>query len=296
MLEEHDLLEHQGSIEMTASNKREDWVKEVDAVLQEWCQGDYVLGEHWFVHRFSPQRPLTQDSENAAQQETDILESEVRGFVVVTQTCDIVRTCTSRLFVEVVPLVAVDEFSLREVQKGRRPQYAYIPGAANLNLVADLDRVMTLEKAVLVEWERKSGCFNNEEIRVLGQALARKRARFAFPDDFNEFAKKLQKRLREKHDKQSNEGEALRALREIRVRAAPSWNASEVQLMFWFIRNQEQVTYEGISWNQFLEQWLALIPAFERFNSVDGLIVTLEDITAKDYIESDPLDLDHLSS
>jgi hypothetical protein len=68
---------------------------EVDTIFQEWCQGDYVLGEHWFVHRFNPQRPLTQNSENNAQQETDILESEVRGFVAVTQTCDIVRTCTS---------------------------------------------------------------------------------------------------------------------------------------------------------------------------------------------------------
>lgn len=207
---------------MTVGNKRDDWAKEVDTILQEWCQGDYVLGEHWFVHRFNPQRSLTQDSENYAQEETDILESEVRGFVVVTQTCDIVRTCTSRPFIEVVPLVEVDEPSLREVQKSRRPQYAYIPGAAGLKLVADLDRVMTVEKPVLAEWERQSGCFNDEEIRALGQALARKRARFAFPDDFNEFAKKLQKRLKEKHDKQSDEGEALRALREIRVSAEPS--------------------------------------------------------------------------
>jgi hypothetical protein len=60
-----------------------------------------------------------------------------------------VRTCTSRPFIEVVPLVEVDEPSLREVQKGRRPQYAYIPGAAGLKLVADLDRVMTVEKPVL---------------------------------------------------------------------------------------------------------------------------------------------------
>jgi len=34
----------------------------------------------------------------------------------------------------------------------------YIPGVAELNLVADLDRVMTVEKAVVAEWERKSGC------------------------------------------------------------------------------------------------------------------------------------------
>lgn len=69
-----------------------------------------------------------------------------------------------------------------------------------------------------------------------------------------------------------------------------------MKLLFWFIRNQEQVTYKGISWDQFLKQWLNLIPPCERFKSVDGSVVTLEDITAKDYIESDSLDLDHLSS
>ena len=45
----------------------------------------------------------------------------------------------------------------------------------------------------------------------------------------------LRRRLVEKHNKSSPEGEALRALLEIRVRAAPSWSAQEVELMFWFI-------------------------------------------------------------
>lgn len=61
MLEEHELLEHQGSEKMTVGNEREDWVEQVDTILKEWCQGDYVLGEHWFVHRFNPQCPLTQN-------------------------------------------------------------------------------------------------------------------------------------------------------------------------------------------------------------------------------------------
>ncbi|MFN7528834.1 MAG: hypothetical protein ACK5QA_15635, partial [Dolichospermum sp.] len=141
-------------------NELDVWIKEVDAALQAWQQGDYVLGEHWFVQRFHPQRPLTQESIGVAQEETDLAELEVRGFVVVTQTCDLVRTCRTRPFVEVVPLVEVDEEQLYQIQRNRRPQYAYIPGVAELNLVADLDRVMTVEKAVVAEWKRKSGCQN----------------------------------------------------------------------------------------------------------------------------------------
>jgi hypothetical protein len=207
-----------------------------------------------------------------------------------------VRSCNERPFIEVVPLVEVGQQQLYEVQRSRRPQYAYIPGIAEFNLVADLNRVMTVEKAVMAEWERKPGCLNDNDIRSLGQALTRKRTRLAFPDDFTDFARKLQNRLRDKHGKATDEGEALRALREIRVRAASSWNAPKVQLMFWFIRHEEQSQFEGIGWHQFLQKWLQLIPASGRFQNVEGLVVTLEDMTAKDYVESDPLDLDHLSS
>jgi hypothetical protein len=272
------------------------WVQAIDATLSEWCQGDCVLGEHWFVYRFNPQRPLTSDSANVAKEETDLAESEVKGFAIVTQTCDIVRACNKRPFVEIVPLVEVDEQQLHDIQRSRQPQYAYIPGVAELNLVADLDRVMTVEKAIVAEWERKPGCLSDNEVRALGQALARKRARFAFPNDFIDFAKKLQNRLRDKHNKATNEGEALRALREIRVRAEPSWNSPKIRLIFWFIRDEEQNQFQGMRWEQFLDQWLQLIPESGRYQNVEGSVMALEDMTAKEYVESAPLDLDHLSS
>lgn len=280
---------------MAVDNEGEAWIQEIDAALQKWCQGDYVLGEQWFIQRFNPKRPLTDESKDVAREEVDLAESSVRGFVVVTQTCDIVRSSASRPFIEVVPLVEVDKKDLHDIGRGRRPQYAYIPGAAEHRLVADLDRVMTVEKAVVAEWERKAGCSDERDVRALGQALARKRVRFAFPDDFTALARKLQSRLQDKHDKASLEGEALRALREIRVRAAPSWHDSEIDLMFWFIRHEEQVQFQGTGWDKQLTNWLALLPETGCFKSIEGLVVTLEDMTAKEYVESDPLDLDHLS-
>ena len=126
-------------------------------------------------------------------------------------------------------------------------------------------------------------------------ALARKRARFAFPDEFVRFVAKLQRRMSGKHDKDSDEGRALRALREIRVRAAPAWDAQEVDLVFWFIRNEDDPTFGNCGWDHYLDAWLKLIPADGRFKSVEGVVLTLDDLTARDYIESDPLDLDHLS-
>lgn len=48
---------------MVVGSENNDKKKEVDASLQKWCQGDFVLSEQWFVHRFNPQLPLTIVSE-----------------------------------------------------------------------------------------------------------------------------------------------------------------------------------------------------------------------------------------
>ncbi len=153
---------------------------------------------------------------------------------------------------------------------------------------------MTVEKALILQWNRQQGCVTDQEKRLLRQAIARKRIRFAFPDDFVQFVSKLQKRMQDKHTKQSYEGEALRALREIRVSARPSWNDENPELMFYFIREEEQEDYNDIGWDKWLYEWLNLLPKSGRFQS-NGLVVSLEDMTAKDYVDSDPLDLDHLS-
>jgi hypothetical protein len=185
---------------------------------------------------------------------------------------------------------------LNEIERGRRPNYAYIPGVASRRLVADLDRVMTVEKSVVVSWERIQGCVTDDDARRLSLGLARKRARTAFPNDFVGFASPLMRRMSSKHDKESDEGRALRALREIRVRAAPSWDADRVDLMLWFIRSENEPKFENLGWDHYLDAWLKRVPPLDRFVAVDGVVQTLDDLTAREYLESDSLDLDHLSS
>lgn len=269
---------------------------QIDEALHQWRQGDCVLGEQWFVFRVSPDAPLTEDAAAAAEGGVENAEGAVFGFAVLTQTCDIVRDCGERPFLEVCPLVEVDEDKLHEIERGRRPNYAYLRGVSDRHLAADLDRVMTVEKPVVAQWERVAGCIDDSDSRRLSLALSRKRARVAFPDDFVGFVTPLTNRISSKHDKESEEGRALRALREIRVRAAPSWDAESVQLMFWFIRNEDQPTFEKQGWHVLLQAWLKRIPVRGRFGQVGGAVLTLDDLTARDYVESDPLDIDHLSS
>src|SRR5207248_9837797 len=106
----------------------------VDAALKDWRQGDCVLGEQWFVHRVDPALPLADGSN-----EHDLLETAERGLVVLTQSCDIVRECATRPYVEVAPVVEVDANVLEDVERGKRPGYGFIPALKGDCLVADLD-------------------------------------------------------------------------------------------------------------------------------------------------------------
>jgi hypothetical protein len=259
---------------------------DIDKVVSSWRQGDCVVAPCWFVHG---------RASAAGQTEVDLVESGVIGFAIVTQTCDLVRSHRDRPFAEVCPLVEVDADILQQIRRAQRPGYAYIPGLAARSLVADLDRTMTVEKEIVAAWARTPGCSSDVETRAFADALCRKRGRFAFPDDFVLLAKKLQSRLIEKHDRNSPEGKALRALREIRVKASPSWDAAQPAIMFWFIRETEDEQFEGASWSALLTAWLKLVPKSGRFAEVFGQVVTLEELTAADYVESDPLDLDNLS-
>lgn len=269
--------------------------RRIDETLASWRQGDCVLGDQAFLFRLNPGAPISDAAAFAAAEGADAAETRVHGFAVVTQTCDIVRACGVRPFVHVCPLVEVDAARLHEIRRARRPNYGFVPGTASRRLVADLDRVMTVEKAVVAEWSRVAGTHDDEEARAFRLALTRNRSRVAFPDDFVRLVSPLTRRMSKKHRVRSEEGRALRALREIRVRAAPSWRAAEIELLFLFVRSDTAPTFASRSWDTYLDLWLHRVRPVGRFTRIDGVVQTLAALTAREYVESDPLDLDHLS-
>ena len=162
-------------------------------------------------------------------------------------------------------------------------------------MVADLDRTMTVEKALVAEWNRQQGCQTDEERRAFADALTRKRARFAFPDDFVRAASQLQKRLIDKYEKATGEGAHLRAVREIRVQAAPSWDHREVALSWWFVKEADPGEFPA-DWLTHMDKWLDLFDWNQRFSLETRVACRLEDMTAHDYVASDRLGLDRLSA
>ncbi|MYD77955.1 MAG: hypothetical protein F4239_03335 [Gammaproteobacteria bacterium] len=151
-----------------------------------------------------------------------------------------------------------------------------------------------MEKSIIADWRRIPGCTTDQEIRDFAFALSRKRSRFAFPDDFVDLVQKLKKYIKDKHKKQSEEARHLHSLREIRVQASPSWNHENVKSTLWFIKDSDPDNCKP-NWDQFVDKWLGRIKASGRFQTAYAVACFLDDMTAREYIESDILDLDSLS-
>ena len=116
----------------------------IDARLNDWNQGDVVLGATIpFVYVADYRKPITSGSQQAAAADTEGHEQlgtvavDVPGIVVITQSCDLVRSCAEQPFVKVAILQKVSDDFVEDVRKARRPRYAYIPGIADRLLVAN---------------------------------------------------------------------------------------------------------------------------------------------------------------
>ena len=250
--------------------------------LRELRQGDFSFDENWFVYRSAPDHGGN-----------SVVEEEIVGIVILSQSCDIVRDASERPYLEVCPLVQIKQDSiLNEIQKGLRPRYAYVPQAAEQMLVADLDRVMTVDKAHASSWKFQKGCINGQEQRHFASALARKRTRFALPDDIVQRLRPLQTRILKKHPRDSPEGRLLRLMKEIRLLAFPSWESSRTVTLYFFFPEEIEIAPEAE--NQ-CALWIDSLGETAGNPTFEGIATHYSALSAWEYRMSVPLDLDHLS-
>ena len=275
----------------------------IDDAAKNWRQGDaFVDGGLDFVHVADLNRPLTAPSAEMADagfptdENLTVIDSEGIGYVIVSQTCDVVRSCEIRPMLQVAALTTVDEETLDQVRHGFLVSLVYIPALADRCLVADLDRLMTIEKSVLAAMPENSfvhGVTTDRDCRAFAESVARRFARFAFPDDFVEAVGPIQKRIKEKHSRQSPEGQCYRTVREIRVAAAPSWEDPSPNIEFLFIVDEIAMGRE--EFDDIVASLIARFKATGVFAEPSYRIISLENLSAAAYCASERLDLDYLS-
>ena len=276
---------------------------EVDEALQNWQQGDVILGDVLgFVHIADLSRPLTDVAHAQAELgfeeggQLTALGSSVDGLAIITQTCDVIKPCETFAFVQVAALRRVEKKLASEVRHCLRPNLAMLPGVFEQDMVVDLEKIMTIEKSVLIQipHERKiRGLGTDEEVRAFAECLSRRFSRFAFPDDFVEAVSAIRDRLISKHGKSTEEGNAYATLREIRVVVSPAWDDGNPNIEFLFVQSEVRAVTDVLE--RAIEDLMARFKPTGPFREVHHRIVSLMSMTAALYLASDPLDLDHLS-
>jgi hypothetical protein len=274
----------------------------VDAAVGAWQQGDAFLGSVVnFVYVADLSKPLsepalTEAAEGFEEGSLTSIGSPMVGFVVISQTCDVVFPCRERPFIQIAALQKVDETFAKEVRRGFRPGFAFVPALTDPPLVANLDLLMTVEKSVLIALpleNRVRGVRNDAEARAFAECLSRRFARFAFPDDFVAAVGQLQERIKKKHARDTPEGRTYRSLREIRVSAQPSWNAENPLIEFLFVLEHPNELDQSVD-DEIGKLMDRFVPT-GVFQQPRHRIVTLQDMSAALYLSTDRLDLDHLS-
>lgn len=273
----------------------EELTERIDAGACSWWQGD-IANVNWFRFFANRNCPLTPGELCSVDTPLPCSDQSIRGLVLLTQTCDIRKPCRKRPYVTVSPIVQLEGTDAALARKGRLLNFVPVP-AGGTQAFADLDRVMTVEKSFLLDWERIPGCRDDQERQAFGRRIARVHQRFAFPDDLHSALSDLVKRITKKFGKNDMEGKALEAIEEIRVTAAPNWDSAEVRVFLTFALADGLIAPEitDEQWAKLVDEWLKLCKPIGVIKNIEGAALPLDEMTAREYLDSDRLELDYLS-
>ncbi len=265
--------------------------------LADWQQGDFSLECGKLVFRD------VVESDDEIGEESDCFDEEtVLGFVVISQTCDVIRdpVDTFHKFVSVCPLVEIEIKNLSNIEKGKVPRFGLIANTPE-NVVVDFSRTMSVSKELLVTWERQCGCPSEKEQLLFSKSLERFFGRFAYPDAFNDSLIPFRNAVHNKYYKNSLFGKALRSIRELRVCPHANWNSPDSVPITLIVVLDEEIEREIKDRNEIYKQIKPIIDEINwktpfSLHEEQGIrLAGLRDLTASEYLDSYPLDLNSLS-
>lgn len=166
-----------------------------------------------------------------------IVPHEVDEVVLLTQTCDLQHTSASRYLCLVAPILAVDSSLARQARRGHRPGFAALPWLGDTR-VADLSRITTLERSVLVGKESVGRPGSAQERADFAESVQRYFTRAALPDEVVSVLSPIMTRIKDRHDKNPDEGRCLGRVLEVRLEADPDLDDESPALCVLFILDE----------------------------------------------------------
>lgn len=276
-----------------------DLVDRVNAATLDWRQGDVpqltVPPLAWFA---TPTMPLTSTSARMTGNGFGAVVAEANHVVIVTQTCDIVRDCREYAHITLAGVVTLAGNMAQEALRGRRPRFVALPDLGP-DCFADTSLLVSAEKTILLGVESISAVVSDVSRRRFAEGVGRAFERSALPDDLVLALNGLTQRIKQKHDKDSKEGRALRLLEDIRIRGLPSWTADEIDVRVLFCPPTQDEANDCMApdeWDDMIEKWVGRAEPQGVIRSIEGDWLPFDQMTARDYLDTDCLDFEYLSS
>lgn len=226
----------------------------------------------------------------------EIVDVEVLGVILISQTCDIVNDVAepgAPAFVQVAGLVEQDPKFVEEVRKFRRPNYLYVPALAEKNIVADLGLVATFDRMALEKWTRIPAPDDTVSKGHCSFALGRQRSRHAFPDQWAKAFGKLRDWLKSKAGKQSDEGRFVDAIEEVRVIADDVDFPKSVDVICMVPASLTEA--QRHTWAKSMCPTMMKKFDPEWCSDIVVRLATTREMTAEEYLSGRPLDFEAMS-
>jgi hypothetical protein len=205
-----------------------------------------------------------------------VVPRSVEAVVLLTQTCDLQRTTSEYYLCQLAPVFGCAAQFARLVLRGRQPSFAALPWLSDAH-VADLSLITSVERSLIVGSQSLARPRTPKERLHFAEALSRHFTRAALPDSVCTVLAPFLVRIKNKHDKQSDEGECIRKIATLRIEASPDLDAESPSLRVLIVLEHEDLPSipEGVELNQ------------ER---IDALVVrSFGDIASAVLNETDPI-------
>jgi hypothetical protein len=213
------------------------------AAVSSWIQGEVLAAPDACVILAEASAPLSEESAQiAAETGTGLIvvPNSVDNVVLLTQTCDLQFTTEDEFTCLVAPVVDVTETMAHEAWRGRRPRLTGLPWVSS-TAVADLSRITTVERSVLIDVASLGRPRTLKEQLQFAETIGRYLMRPALPDQVNDVLKPFVKHLSDKHDKNSPEGFCVHKVAELRVEATPEIDSENPALNVLMILDEEDL-------------------------------------------------------
>jgi len=215
------------------------------AVVSSFLQGEVLGAADACVVLAEASAPLSLEAATvAASADADsgliVVPHVIDDVVLLTQTCDLQSTTPNEHRCLVAPVVHMTEQFAYEALRGRRPGFAGLPWI-DLTAVADLSRITTVERSVLVGAISRGRPRTLQERLHFAETISRYLTRPALPDPINEVLSPFVKRIAEKHDRESAEGRCAHKVAELRVEATPDIDHEEPALNVLMILDEDEL-------------------------------------------------------